>query len=114
MATKINKMHKGIGVKWGNFTAEYTVQEISRGGTKSPTMYLIFTEGGKRRVTPFEQRLKGYEFMLNGLFKLVYGDSMKDLIYNSNPFLKIPCSKDEKDTWGAYYTPQPLRLKRYR
>lgn len=55
------------------------IWETSRGGTKSPsTLYYRYNN---RWISPFEQKIRNWEgISLTILFKLVYSDSIKDLI----------------------------------
>jgi hypothetical protein len=49
---------------------------------------MIVLKSGER-ITPYEQRLRGWSLTMNLLPKVVYGGvPIKDLIYNENPFLK--------------------------
>ena len=64
-----------------------TVLIFGRRGSKAPQSYYILDNG--RKISPYEQRLRGWSFGLNGLFKLVYSRAIAELIPSSNGFLKI-------------------------
>lgn len=66
------------------------VEVWTRDGTESPTTYILHYNG--RRITPFEQRIRGWSFTLNGLFKLVYSEHLERLI-PTDSFMKIILDK---------------------
>ena len=84
------------------------VEVYSRGGTKSDSLW-IFIHNGKR-LTPFAQRLYNYAVTFPGLFKISYGDMMKDLVYHSNPFLSL--AKKNQDDGFQGYVPVPFPFPR--
>lgn len=42
-----------------------------------------------RRITPFEQRLRGWKWPLNAMFKIVYSEHIGALTAESNPFMNL-------------------------
>lgn len=58
----------------------------SRFGSKSPELWIIVSEG--KRITPFEMKVRGYKLTLNSFFKVVYRESIKNLIPHDNPLFK--------------------------
>ena len=98
-------LHKNIKITLPDGTPAIAhVEEWGRGGTKSPTTYVI--QYGGKRYAPYAQVRLGYSFTLNGLFKLVYNNSVQDLVYSDNPFLKL-IPKDESA--GRIYH-KPVKL----
>ncbi len=72
----------------------------TRGGSKSPCF--IYLKHNGRIITPYEQRLRGYQLPLTALFLCLYNlDLIKDLVYQRNPLLEM-IPKDT--TW------QPVKL----
>lgn len=60
---------------------------VGREGYKAPKSYYILL--GHRSVSPYEQKIKGWGFTLNTLFKLTYGPAIHKLIPADNVFLKV-------------------------
>lgn len=51
------------------------------------SVHIIRFEG--RRITPFENKIRGlFEYTLEGLFKIVYGNTIKDLVSIDNVILR--------------------------
>jgi hypothetical protein len=80
------KLHKSIEITLSDgTTARANVEEYSRGGTLSPSTYIIVYNG--KRYTPYAQTKKKISFSLKSMFSLIYNDHIKDLVYDRNPFL---------------------------
>lgn len=59
-------------------TIQISVEIHGRLGTSSPeTWYIRYKD---RLISPYEQRIKGWKFSLDSLFKIVYYDAIKHLI----------------------------------
>jgi hypothetical protein len=79
--------------------------EVWQRPNSDASVWIIQYKG--RRITPYEQRLRGWSFGLNALFSIIYGDKIKDLIPDYNPFYKlIP----KNETTGQLYF-EPIRLR---
>lgn len=59
-----------------------------------------------RRITPYEQRLRGWKFGLNALFKMVYEEHIAALIAEDNVFLRF--LRKEKSKGSMYHQPVVL------
>lgn len=59
----------------------------TRGGSKSDKLVMIHYRG--KRLTPYEQRIRGWSWSLNMLFKITYGEALRSLITESNPFMNL-------------------------
>lgn len=60
-----------------------TVEIYTRGGTKSPDLWIVTLEGKRR--TPYWQRKNELSPTLNGLFKITYSPYIDKLVYNQKP-----------------------------
>lgn len=96
---KTYKVETPNGVFWAE-----GFESLSRGGTLSPQLFLILYKG--RRITPYEQRVKGYKVSAMVMLKFYYREPIIDLLYQDNPFLK---AITKKDTWTGAYIPIPLK-----
>ena len=99
------KLHKNFKIQLSDKSLVFAdIEEYTRGGTYSPTLFLIHYNG--KRYTPYEQKRLGMGFPLNTLFKMVYSDKIADLIPDSNPFFK----RIDK-TAALYTTPVVIPFK---
>lgn len=86
---------------------------VGRGGTSSPELYLFKYKG--RLVTPFENKIRSIystSLILYLLFERTYKDSIKDLIYRDNPFLRLVPKEDTRirNTYLTYVSPLKIKL----
>lgn len=79
-------LHKRIPVFIDGVEHFVEVEEYSRGGSKSPVLFVVLHQG--KRYVPRAQRLWGIDFTLRTHFTLLYsGIDLKDLVSGWNPFL---------------------------
>lgn len=63
------------------------IHVYSRNGWKSNKLIMIHVNG--KRITPYEQRLRGYKLDLSTLMRIMYSESLRKLVYTKNPFLEM-------------------------
>lgn len=70
---------------------KYDVLQYTRGGTKSPTMWVLVDTLTGRRYTPYAQRHYNIRLNLNDIFKILYGKMLRDFVSSGITLLsKIP------------------------
>lgn len=62
-----------------------------------------------RRITPYEQRMRGWSFGLSALFVLTYGDNIQNFLPIYNPFMQMMPKHETKGS--LYHTPVILGLE---
>lgn len=83
-----------------------TVEEWKRPNSDT-SVWIIQYKG--RRITSYEQRLRGWKFGLNALFKLVYEEPMREIIAAHNPFLDF--LKKDRSNGSLYHKPVILGIE---
>lgn len=85
-------------------TIKCSVEVHGRGGIGEDAWLILYSG---RRITPLEQRIKGYKFEMQAVFQMIYSDKIESLLPTDwgNPFLSLP---KKENNMGYYYLPVPL------
>lgn len=96
---------KNVEVTYNGKKVTVDIERHSRNGSKSPQLDIYIFKG--KRITPFEQRIRGWGITLHGLFKTVYSNKLSDFLYQENHLMKL-IKKDTKWSGSKYVTPVVL------
>lgn len=102
----MNRMFKVLDPK--GLTIFVSIIGYGRKGTQSPITRILVHNG--KRITPYEQRIRGWKIPLSTIFELTYRDiKIKDLTYNKNPFLTLISKTND---FVGHYVTVPLKLNK--